>query len=214
MGSTSISPPSAHALPSDDMRILRIHHLTLAVRDVAQARATFESLFGAQLKLDGVAQAFGVRTADLALGENTLQLAQPLETDSPVMRFIERRGEGIYNIALEVDDLDAAVAELRERDVRVSEPVGRGPGARSAFVAMSATHGLSIQLIELPQAPAAVPQADVVPQASVAVPQADAQPSAEEEWLPEAEPAPEAPASAPAERTPLDLTPDEWSDTD
>jgi hypothetical protein len=59
------------------------------------------------------------------------------------VRFIERRGEGVYNIAVEVEDLDAAVAELAERGVRVSEPVEAAPGLRSAFITMSATGGLS-----------------------------------------------------------------------
>lgn len=176
------------------MRILRIHHLTLAVRDAAKAQATFETLFGAELDGERVEEAFGVRALDLVLGDDTLQLAQPLETDSAVMRFIERRGEGIYSVALEVDSLDGAVAELRERGVRVSDPVDTADGARSAFVAMGMTHGLSVQLIELPQREGAPPAA--------------------EEWLPESQPPAEDAASLPEQRPPLDLTPDEWSDTD
>lgn len=137
------------------MRIIGIHHLTLAVRDAARAEATFAALFGAGASPERDVGTFGVRTRDLVLGESTLQLAAPLSNDSTLMRFLERKGEGFYNLALEVDDLDAAVAELTESGVPVSEPVESTPGVRSAFVSMSATHGLSIQLVQVTDAAAA-----------------------------------------------------------
>jgi len=95
------------------MRIKRIHRITLAVRDVEAARATFERLFSAEAP-GGAATvpAFGIRALDLQLGDDTLQLAAPMGAENPVMRFLERKGEGFYNIALEVEDLDGAVAEL------------------------------------------------------------------------------------------------------
>jgi methylmalonyl-CoA/ethylmalonyl-CoA epimerase len=182
------------------MRILRVHHLTLAVGDIDRAQATFASLFGLTLERDDMAAAFGVRTRDLALGEDVLQLAQPLQPDSPVMRFIERKGEGVYAVALEVDDLDAAVEELASKGVRVSPPVEATPGVRSAFVAMAATHGLSVQLVEV---------------ARIAAPAAD--PAESPAPLPLPAPAPvgeRAPSPAEVPPPPLDLTPDEWSDVD
>jgi methylmalonyl-CoA epimerase len=131
------------------MRVLRIFRITVAVGDVAAARATFERLFGATLAHAGDIPAFDVRAAELALGEDTVQLAEPASADNPVARFLARKGEGFYNVALEVDDLDAAVVELRAQGVRVSEPVEAEPGVRSAFMAMAATHGLSVQLVEV-----------------------------------------------------------------
>ena len=180
------------------MRIKRIHRITLAVRDVEAARATFERLFGA-VPADGPAQvpAFGIRAIDLRLGEDTLQVAAPMGADNPVMRFLERKGEGFYNIALEVDDLDAEVAELAALGVRVSEPSEAEPGVRSAFVTMVATHGLSVQLVELAGTGPYVDAEALV---------------AEPNELPR-----EAVASAPSVEQrppPIDLTPDEWSDVD
>ncbi|MBI5284942.1 MAG: VOC family protein [Chloroflexi bacterium] len=177
------------------MKIKRIHHVALAVRDVAAARGTFERLFGAAAA-DAVEQvpAFGIRALDLRIGDDTLQLVAPADADNPVMRFLERRGEGFYNLALEVEDLDGAVAELAALGVRVSEPVEAEPGVRSAFVTMAATHGLSIQLVELA---AAAPVPAIEPVAPVAV-----------------EPLVEPAAAPTAEPEPLDLTPDEWSDID
>ena len=204
------------------MKITRVHHLTIAVRDVDAARRTFEQFFGAEA-LDGVAPvpAFGVRAVDLALGDSALELVAPAEPDNPVMRFLERKGEGFYTLALEVEDLDAAVAELASRDVRVSEPVEAQPGLRSAFVTMAATHGLSVQLVQVLRdeaAPGPEPEPEPAPKPSRPK-QASARrsaPAAEEPAAPpEAEMVPAAPAEpAGGAEPPLDLTPDEWSDVD
>jgi len=167
------------------MRIIRIRHVTLAVRDIERARSTFVALFGAEGGEDSASETLGVRRVDVSLGASTLQLAAPLTADSPLRPFLDRRGEAVYSVALEVDDLDAALAELRAQGVRVSDPAEVEPGARSAFVAMAATHGLSVQLVQAEQE--------------------DDAPDPEREAAEHAEP---------ETRRPLDLTPDEWSDVD
>jgi len=176
------------------MRIKRIHHLTLAVRDLDGACMTFQQLFGAPPVSSGEIPAFGVRTVDMPIGDGVLQLASPAEHDNPVMRFLERKGEGFYNVALEVDDLDAAVTELVSQGVRISEPVESEPGVRSSFVTMTATHGLSIQLVEVAGSPAPHQQP---PPAPAPLDAAEAETEAELSKPPL-----------------LDLTPDEWSDVD
>jgi methylmalonyl-CoA/ethylmalonyl-CoA epimerase len=211
------------------MKIKRVHHFTIATRDAQAARATFESLLGAQASDAQAIPAFGVRALQMALGDTALEIVSPLDTDSAVMRFLERKGEGFYNLALEVEDLDAAVAELAARGVRVSEPVAPGPGLRSAFITMAATHGLSIQLLEVVPSAAPVEEPPPVSKSVEPEPVQEAPPAPPS---PATEPAPE-PAGAPtaqptamqveeewsdAESTaaarPLDLTPDEWSDLD
>lgn len=164
------------------MKVKRIHHITLAVRDVEAARETFVRLFGATGDRISDVKEFGVRALDLVLGEDALRLTAPRDTDNPVQRFLQRKGEGFYNVALEVDDLDAAVSELLAQGVNVSDPVEAEPGLRSAFLPMASTHGLSVQLVEL-----------------LAV-----EPPPEPE--PETRRAPERP------RRRIDLTPDEWWD--
>jgi methylmalonyl-CoA epimerase len=187
------------------MRIKRIHHLTLAVRDVEGARMTFAELFGTPAGTSRTVPAFGVRASDVPFGDTTLQLVAPISSDNAVQRFLERRGEGLYNVALEVEDLDLAVAELTSQGIRVSEPIEAEEGMRSAFVTMAATHGLSIQLLELP-GELDGDQPVIAPVTRVDEPRA--------EHLPDD---PEQPAEAAgSEPTPrkIDLTPDEWSDTD
>ena len=194
------------------MKVRGIHHVTMAVRDVGAARAALASLLGAEPGPIDAVPAFGVRSCDLALGDDTLQLVSPADAESAVMRYIERRGEGFYTLALEVDDLDEAVAELAGRGVRVSAPVALAPGVRSAFVTMAATHGLSIQLVEAAavageDGASAPPPPAHEPPATAGVPRPqDAAPPA---W-----PERPHPATVPAPPAPLDLTPDEWSDVD
>lgn len=187
------------------MRIRRIHHLTLAVRDVEGARATFAELFGAPAGTARPMRAFGVRAADIPLGDATLQLVAPVSHDNPVQRFLERKGEGLYNVALEVDDLDLAVADLVSQGIRVSDPVETEDGLRSAFITMAATHGLSLQLVETTGEEEGHEPA-VAPVTVIDEPRA--------EHLPDETPAPNPPHAAELPRPQIDLAPDEWSDTD
>lgn len=184
------------------MKILGIHHVTAAVRELDDARAALAALFGANAGPVDTVPAFAVRSTELALGEGRLELVSPLGHDSAVQRYIERRGEGFYTLALEVDDLDAALRELIGRGVRVSEPVESAPGERSAFITMAATHGLSIQLVET----AASREARAAASASAA-------PATAAEPTPAAEPEQKAEHFEP-QHAPHDLTPDEWSDVD
>ncbi len=191
------------------MKIKRVHRITLAVRDLAGARATFERLFDADApEAPAVVPSFGIRSVDLRLGEATLQIASPVGADNSVMRFLERKGEGFYNVALEVDDLDAAVAELAAHGVRISEPVEAERGLRSAFITMSATHGLSIQLVQVLSAEA--------PPESAPQPAPEATPALASEAAPTADAAARIERAEPTRthQPPLDLTPDEWSDVD
>jgi catechol 2,3-dioxygenase-like lactoylglutathione lyase family enzyme len=217
------------------MRIRRIHRITLAVHDAAGAARTFEELFDERAALAQHVREFGVQSVELPLGETLLQFVSPssAETDNPVRSFLQRKGEGFYNVSLEVDDLDGALAELAAQGVRVSQPVEAEPGVRSAFVAMAATHGLSVQLVQVRRAEG---EPLVEPVTRVAEPRAEhlapapppvsaPHPAAREtaEWSdndapPGAPPPPPASkqpaASAPEQQRVLDLTPDEWSDED
>ncbi|MBI5288514.1 MAG: VOC family protein [Chloroflexi bacterium] len=215
------------------MRIRRIHRITLAVLNAAGAATTFEQLLDERAGPVELVREFGVRSVDIPLGETLLQLVSPSPTDSdnPVRSFLQRKGEGFYNVALEVDDLDGAIAELAHRDVRVSQPVEAEPGIRSAFVTMSATHGLSVQLVQVrreegeplvePVTRVEQPRAEHMAPAP-APPVSEPHPAAHEtaDWSdadePPSAPAPKQPASPAStdQHRLIDLTPEEWSDED
>ena len=223
------------------MNILRIHRLTLAVQHADSAGDTFAQLFGEQAAPVELVREFGVRSVDVPLGDALLQLVSPspVDPDNAVRRFLQRKGEGFYNVALEVEDLDAAIAELAQKGVRVSQPVEAEPGIRSAFVTMAATHGLSVQLVQitrnsddgpelLPTQIVEQPRAEHLPPSPEAdpAPISTPHPAALDaaDWAdagaPVPSPRPAAPAASAATEEPppppplLDLTPDEWSDDD
>jgi methylmalonyl-CoA epimerase len=127
----------------------RLDHVVVAVRELDEAARAWERSLG--LKVERVFELAGsnVRLARLPAGNAALELAQPLTPDHPVAAFMDERGEGVFSLAIEVDDLEAAVAGLRDRGVEVSDPEpGVWEGTRLARVSRRSAHGVAIQLIE------------------------------------------------------------------
>jgi len=97
----------------------------------------------------------GVEEAMLPLGDTYLQLLAPTTTDGAVAKFIERRGEGLHHLAYEVDDLEAALAELKGEGVPLIDESPR-PGGRGhliAFVHPKGNHGLLVELVQRTDTP-------------------------------------------------------------
>ncbi len=94
----------------------------------------------------------GVRVALLPVGESRLELLEPIDEDSPVGRFLSKRGEGIHHICLMVDDIDSALADLRARNVRLVDETPRCgvEGRKIAFLHPASSHGVLIELVERP----------------------------------------------------------------
>ena len=127
----------------------RLDHVVVAVRELEEAARAWERNLG--LKAERVLEAAGsgVRLARLSVGDAFLELAQPLAPDHHLAAFMDERGEGMFSLSIEVDDLEAAVAELRGRGVQVSDPEpGVWEGTRLAHVSRESAHGVAIQLIE------------------------------------------------------------------
>ena len=101
------------------MLLLNLDHVALAVHDLDEALDRFQRLYGVAPASREVIEADGVEEAMLLVGGSQVQLLAPLRPDSPVARFLARRGEGLHHLAFAVPDLDAALAHL----------VGRGGGA-------------------------------------------------------------------------------------
>ncbi len=112
---------------------MRIDHLGIAVKSIAQARAFYEAL-GLSVDAEEVVAQERVRVAMLALGESRIELLEPLEEDSPVGRFLAKRGEGLHHVALHVKDVRSAFEQLRAAKVRlVREEIGVGAGGHAYF---------------------------------------------------------------------------------
>ena len=130
---------------------INLHHTAIAVRDLDEALRSLAVLFGVEpLSRDIVAEQ-GVEEAMVPLGGSYLQLLAPLAGDSPVGRFLDRRGEGLHHVAIQVADLDAALAHLIEAGAELvdREPRVGGGGHRIAFVHPRALAGTLIELVEV-----------------------------------------------------------------
>jgi methylmalonyl-CoA epimerase len=132
-----------------DVRAL--HHVALAVEDLDEAIDTYRRLFGAEVELRESNDEQGVEAAYLRVGEGRLELVSPLASDTPVGRFLERRGPGMHHVALEVDDVAAAVTELTAAgaDVVDGEPRPGIGGHLVAFVHPESLHGVLAEVIAI-----------------------------------------------------------------
>ncbi len=134
--------------------LTRIDHVGLAVRDLDEAIAFYERVFGMRVTHQEVNEEQGVREAMLAVGDSDsrLQLLAPLTPDSPIARFLDRSGEGVQQIAYTVDDIDMTCAALRGRGLRLlyDEPRRGTAGSRINFVHPKDAGGVLVELVEPP----------------------------------------------------------------
>lgn len=127
-----------------------LDHVAIAVTDLDAALETHRRLYGIEPASREVVTEQGVEEAMLALGGSHVQLLQPLSPESPVGRFLAKRGEGLHHIAYAVADIDAALEHLRRAGAELvdEEPRRGGGGARIAFVHPRSFGGTLVELVE------------------------------------------------------------------
>lgn len=128
------------------MKILKIDHLGVAVPDVSEAVAAYRAL-GFDVKVAVDVPSEKVRTAFLPVGESHIELLEPTDPSSPIARFLETR-KGLHHVSVQVDDLDAALAELKARGVQLLDETPRvGAGdSRVAFIHPRSAAGVLVEL--------------------------------------------------------------------
>ncbi|MBI1886671.1 MAG: VOC family protein [Chloroflexi bacterium] len=128
----------------------RIDHVVIATEDLEDAAAKWERNLGLEVtERVGRPLGSGFKVARLPVGDAFLELVQPLAAEGRFAEQFSERGEGLFSVSIEVDDLDAAVAHLRASGARVSPPEpGIWPNTRVARINQASAHGVSIQLIE------------------------------------------------------------------
>jgi methylmalonyl-CoA/ethylmalonyl-CoA epimerase len=125
-----------------------IDHIGIAVGDLEASLAFFRDVLGLELEAPEEVPSQRVRAHFLQAGEAALELVEPTAGDSPIAKFVDRRGPGLHHVALRVDDIVAALAELKARGVRLIDEAPR-PGAHNSLVAFihpSSTHGVLVEL--------------------------------------------------------------------
>jgi methylmalonyl-CoA epimerase len=131
------------------MAVRGIHHLGVAVRDLDEAIETYGRLFGAELEHRDTMADQGVEAAAVRVGGSRIELLAATGDDTPVGRFLAKRGPGMHHVAYEVDDLDAELAELEEQGVELIDREARRGlyGMRVAFVHPDAADGVLAELV-------------------------------------------------------------------
>lgn len=126
-----------------------LDHIGIAVRSLDSAKI-YEDL-GLTIEHVETVETQRVKTAFLSVGDSNLELLEPTSPDSPIAKFIEKRGEGIHHICLRVDDLEAHLERLKAAGYRLinEAPVPGAHGCRVAFLHPSAGNGVLIELSEV-----------------------------------------------------------------
>jgi methylmalonyl-CoA/ethylmalonyl-CoA epimerase len=132
------------------MKILKIDHLGIAVRSIAEARKLFQDILGLTFEDTETVAEQKVTTAFFPVGDSEVELLESTSPDGPIAKHLEKRGEGIQHIAFRVENLEEALAELKEMGVRLidEEPRKGAGGAKIAFLHPKDTHGVLIELSE------------------------------------------------------------------
>jgi methylmalonyl-CoA epimerase len=130
---------------------MNIDHLGIAVKSLAAARSLYEDL-GMNVLGEETVEAEQVRLAMVPMGESRIELLEATSPQSPIARFIEKRGEGLHHVALRVDNLSAAVERLKKKGTRlISDDIKIGAGGHLyVFVHPSSAGGVLIELCEDP----------------------------------------------------------------
>jgi methylmalonyl-CoA/ethylmalonyl-CoA epimerase len=127
-----------------------IDHVAIAVHDLDAPLASMKAQYGAEPVSREIIESQGVEEAMVPIGGSNVQVLQPLAPDSPVGRFLAKRGEGLHHIAFAVPDIDAALEHLESTGARLIDTEARigGGGHRIAFVHPIAFAGTLIELVE------------------------------------------------------------------
>jgi methylmalonyl-CoA epimerase len=125
-----------------------LDHVGIAVSDLQASLAFFKDVLGLHVELSEDVRSQNVRAHFLGVGQSTLEMLEATAPDSPIARYLDKRGPGLHHVALRVDDIDAALAHLKSRGIRLIDEQAR-PGAEGAMVAFihpSAAHGVLVEL--------------------------------------------------------------------
>ena len=131
------------------MRANGIHHLGVAVEDLDDAVDTYQRLFGAEVEGRDTLESQGVEAVAVRLGESRVELLASLGEDTPVGRFLAKRGPGMHHVAYAVDDLPQGLADLAGQGVHVIDDAPRRGlfGMQVAFVHPESVHGVLAELV-------------------------------------------------------------------
>ena len=131
---------------------MKIDHIGIAIRQLDEATAIWRDTLGLEVDSTEKIDEQGVCIAMLPIGETHIELLEPLEQDSPVGKFLEKRGPGLHHIAVRVNDIRGTLAQLKNKGARLIDEtprVGAG-GCLVAFIHPSSVNGVLLELVQHP----------------------------------------------------------------
>ena len=132
------------------MKVLKIDHLGIAVHSIKEAKKLFQDTLGLKFEGSETVAEQKVTTAFFPVGDSEVELLESTAPDGPIAKYLEKRGEGIQHIAFRVENIEEALAELKEKGIRLIDEkprMGAG-GAKIAFLHPKSTHGVLIEISE------------------------------------------------------------------
>ncbi|MBA3009946.1 MAG: methylmalonyl-CoA epimerase [Proteobacteria bacterium] len=132
------------------MKIVKIDHLGIAVTSIDEKKKFWIDAMGLTLEGTETVAAQKVTTAFLPVGESEVELLESTDADGPVAKYIEKKGEGIQHVAFRVENIEEALAELKEKGIQLIDQTPRkgAGGAKIAFLHPKATGGVLVELCE------------------------------------------------------------------
>ena len=132
------------------MELSYIEHIGIAVKNLDESIKFYEKVFGLKCYAVEEVKDQKVKTAFFKIGETKIELLESTEPDGPISKFIEKKGEGIQHVAFRVENLEEALAELKEKGIQLIDQVPRkgAGGAKIAFLHPKATSGVLVVLCE------------------------------------------------------------------
>ena len=130
--------------------VKKVDHIGVAVSNLEESIKFYEEVLGLKCQGTEVVEEQKVKVAFLPIGDTEIELLEATEPDSPIAKFIEKKGQGVQHIAFRVDDIEKALEEMRSLGIKLIDEKPRygAGGARIAFLHPKSTNGLLVELCE------------------------------------------------------------------
>lgn len=130
--------------------VKKVDHIGIAVSNLDETVKFYKNVLGLELHGTEVIEEQKVKVAFLPVGDSEVELLESTSPEGPIAKFIEKKGQGIQHIAFRVDDIEAALEEMKEKGIRLIDEKPRygAGGARIAFLHPKSTNGVLIELCE------------------------------------------------------------------
>ena len=129
--------------------IEKIHHVGIAVKSLDEALRFYSETLGLTVHKQATVEQQGVKAVLITVGQSEIELLEPLSPETPVGRFLERRGEGFHHVCFQTDSIEQELADLKAKGIELIDQEPRiGLAGRIAFVHPRATNGVLVELAE------------------------------------------------------------------